>query len=485
VDPVQRPLGIPEPLNREWRSTLVGTLREGGSGLYAFDITQPDELLTCDGLDQIPQARNGALDYVPSCTNGGVGCGIARYPEIMWEFEDRKDCVNTIVDPFNKVKCDDDLNGLADLADTWSRPTIVRIRVIDEVDNEVVDRYVAVFGGGMDALNKNLVDVAGNYLYMVDMETGRAIYKRPVVGSVAGDPAVVDTDQDSFADTIFFGTTAGFVYKVDISSPQLLLDQAPVDGQKVTALEWEPFPVFNTNGKPIYHEPTVIFVTSLGQYAVAFGTGDREDLWFKSLEEGRFYMFVDRDFTRNDLFLPLTELDIQEIVLTDANTSADFLRQGPFGWFMRLDPEERLISEAFSLAGVTIFSTFEPLEAISEDGTICQRFGNSKVYVVTSTSANTLLSTGDRFFTIEGGFLSSPFAETSQTKNPSSGNGGPTADDLPDDLVSVVNEIKNLLPTNCKYANYTINIKAVRDDTGIQFLAAIPVCTVETNWKDF
>ena len=79
--------------------------------------------------------------------------------------------------------------------------------------------------------------------------------------------------------------------------------------------------------------------------------------------------------------------------------------------------------------------------------------------------------------------MSPPFAETSQTKNPPDGDEGPG--DLPDDMVNVVNEIKKLLPTNCKYANYTINIKAVRDDTGIEFLAAIPICTVEANWKDF
>jgi len=489
VDPDQ-PAGIPDPDEREWRSVLVGTLREGGSGLYAFDITQPDELIDCDGLKQIPQARTGTLDYVPSCIGGGTECGTVRYPEVMWEFEDRKDCVNECTDfETGKKFCDDDLDVrkpcTPDLGDTWSRPTIARIRVNSIAEGGLVDKYVAIFGGGMDATNKNEPIVSGNFLFMVDVETGRAIYKRAVVGSAAADPAVVDTDQDGFADTIYFGTTAGFLYKVDISSVEDLVDLGVAGGMKITSSDWEPFPIFYTGGRPIYHEPTVIFVTGMGMYAVAVGTGDREDLWYKSLEEGRFYMFVDRDFASTDAFLPMDETDLQEVALSDANTSADYLRQAPFGWFFRLDDEERIISEAFSLAGVTIFSTFEPLESISEDGAVCQRFGNSKVYVVTTTSGNTLLSTNERFFVIEGGFLSPPFAETSQTKNPSSGDGGPTADELPDDMVSVVSEIKKLLPTNCKYANYTINIKAVRDDTGIQFLAAIPVCTVETNWKDF
>lgn len=500
IDPVQE-TGVPVADEREWRSVLVGTLREGGSGIYALDITHPDELLTCDGLNQIPQARGGALDYVPSCIGGGVECGTARYPEVMWEFHDNKDCINEISDPFlnlnplhpdNAVRCDDDNNGFADLAHSWSRPTIARIRVDSEPDGDVVDKYVAVFGGGMEREHKYVGDysqVRGNFLFMVDIETGRAIYKRAVLGSAPADPAVVDTDQDGYADTVYFGTLAGLLYKVDISTVPLLEDLGSNGGLKITDSDWEPFAIFNTFGRPLYHEPTVVFVTDLGKYAVAFGTGDREDLWYddpnRLRAEGRFYMFVDRDFEATDSFLPLDETDIQQIAVTDANTTADYLRQSPFGWYLELEPDERVISEAFSLAGVTIFSTYSPEETISDDGTICRFFGDSKVYVVTSTASNTLLSSNERFYTIEGGFLSPPFAETSQTKNPTSGDGGPTADDLPDDMVSVVSEIKKLLPTNCKYANYTINIKAVRDDTGIQFLAAIPICSVEANWKDF
>ena len=75
--------------------------------------------------------------------------------------------------------------------------------------------------------------------------------------------------------------------------------------------------------------------------------------------------------------------------------------------------------------------------------------------------------------------------ESGQTKNPDSGGTEPTADEIPDDLKSVMEEIRSLFPQDCRFANYTINIKAVRDDTGLQFLAAVPVCIVETNWKDF
>ena len=355
IDPLQE-TGSPDPDEREWRSTIVGTLREGGPGLYAIDITQPDQLISCDNLEQIPQARSGALDYVPSCTNGGTGCGTdlnptVRYPEVMWEFEDSKDCVGAHL-PFDPgteytdrtltvngsgtgIRCDDDGNRRPDLADSWSRPTIGRIRVHDMIVGEVIDKYVAIFGGGMDStINKDSANVGGNFLFMVDMETGRAIYKRAVVGSVPGDPAAVDTDQDGYLDTVYFGTTAGFVYKADIRSIGVLEDIGSNGGHKITSTDWEPFPVLTSGGRPFYHEPTVIFVPDLGQYAIALGTGDREDLWEDQLEEGRFYMFIDRDFMPTDTYLPLTESDLQQITIFGANTTSDYLRQAPYGWYL-------------------------------------------------------------------------------------------------------------------------------------------------------
>ena len=94
-----------------------------------------------------------------------------------------------------------------------------------------------------------------------------------------------------------------------------------------------------------------------------------------------------------------------------------------------------------------------------------------------------------RFFRVEGGFLSAPFVETGATANPSDGCTGeecaPTDAVIPDNLKDLMEELKSLLPPQCRFANYTINIKAVRDDTGIEFLAPIPVCTVRTNWRDY
>jgi hypothetical protein len=45
--------------------------------------------------------------------------------------------------------------------------------------------------------------------------------------------------------------------------------------------------------------------------------------------------------------------------------------------------------------------------------------------------------------------------------------------------------LKGLFPDNCRFGNFTLNLKTVRSDTGVVFIAPIPVCIIEKNWKEF
>ncbi len=509
------------PVDRSWRTVMMGGLREGGSGYYMLDITHPDILSVCDDTPTVPAPLGGTSGYVPSCIDGcaaGAGGSIHPYPMPLWEFYDDEDCGSTLPDG----RCDDDLDNRPDLADSWSNATIGRIRVLVDSGSglEPEDRYVAVFGGGLDVERKNQLVAGGNYLYMVDIETGKAIYKRRLVdpdpgdsrgaGSAASDPAAVDTNANGYLDTVYIGTTRGYMYKADISMPAELKDLGAL-GLKIVDFagntdhppaNWTPFAVFDTDDRPIYHPPSVVFVALKGQYALAFGTGDREDLWSLADQEGRLYMILDNDFEIGDPGLPKDENDYASLGGgIDADLTAaqetDLLRESPLGWFIALDPRERVITRTFSLGGVTVFSSFQPNEDISEDGTICLRRGSSRIFVVNTTNADPLLPDPTcpgggpckRYFRVEGGFLSAPFVESGTTTNPEEQCSGPDCADTdalpPANLDEIIDELKALLPPQCRFANFTVNIKAVRDDTGIEFLAAIPVCTVRTNWRDF
>jgi Tfp pilus tip-associated adhesin PilY1 len=508
IDPLASDSGSVTCLAREWRTVAIGGYREGGPGYYALDVTQPDTL----NDENVPEPDSG---YVPSCTNGGSACGNRPYPAVLWEFQDHH--LVDLGSGFVDVALDEDLNGLLDLGNSWSKATTGRIRVCTGscTDEETEDRFVAIFGGG---LGNDPAHVTGNFIYMVDIETGKAIYKKQVTGSVAGDVAAVDFNGDSYIDRLYFGTTAGFLYKVQLetspNSPMLIasipnlktriagsnydLVVERITGPTGDENRYNPYRLFTTGGRPIYHEVSIIYVAAENRAAMAFGTGNRWDLWHFDGQTGRFYMLLDDEFqdTDRDGVLdvscsgctePLTEAKYQSIALNAAATSTPLLYQGlgtnlP-GWYFPLPANERVITEAFSLSGITSFTSFEPTEAPNDDGT-CTRAGRSHIFIVGTVTGNGYVA-GDRFTEVPQ-FTTPLFVEQSATKNPEGGGSGSGhADVMTDALREIRDELKNLQPTRCKYANYTQNIKTIRSDTGVVFVAPIPICIDPTSWKEF
>ncbi len=495
IDPVHA--GSPNAGEREWRTVAIGGLREGGklvdeegseltgrTGYFALDLTQPD-LFDADGL---PEPLGGT--YVPSCTDGGTGCGPLPFPAVLWEFTDTRD-EDAEGTPGH---------GFADLGATWSVPNTGRVRVCEGTNcdpadpaNDLADTFVAVVGGGMDP---EKLGRRGNWLYMIDIETGKSIYKRDLSGSAPSEPAAVDTDQDGYLDTIYIGTTDGLLYKADIGTPAPLEDVLLGDGtteKRVIDPAWEPFAIFDAGGRPIYLPPAVVFVAELGRYAVAFGTGEREDLWATTGQEGRFYMILDDGFTSATAGLPRDETSYQQVAAVgQEDTGTDFLTN-PLGdnlpgWFITLGTEERVITTPFALSGITIFTSFVP----DVDEAACSSGGESRIFVVFTTSANAVLdldADGDgdealsRFWTVEG-FVTDPYTEQSTTKNVDSDGGGDSGEGLTDDLLEVMETLKGLFPDNCRFSSLRIDIKTVQADTGVFFIAPVPVCLVEKNWKE-
>lgn len=485
IDPAHA--GIPTEAEREWRTVGIVGLREGGAAYLAVDLTQPDVFQDAPLAEGIFLPDSGG-DYVPSCLKNytAADCGPLPFPSVLWEFTGGE-------------VADEDENSFSDLGETWSIPNTGRIRVIE--DGEIVDKFVAVFGGGMDPNN---ADAAGDWLYMVDVETGKAIYKRQLLGSAPSEPAAVDTDQDGYLDTIYIGTTAGWLFKVDISEAAELQDLTILgtDVRRIDPTAWVPFEIFDTGGRPIFYPPAVIYVARLGRYALGFGTGDREDLWSVTGQAGRFYVILDNGFALGDEFLPLDETAFEPIPAVGAEDAGrNFLldpREGfrP-GWFITLGTEERVITKTFSLSGITIFTSYIP-ELVTREPTeptepgeeevlpICAKTGQSRIFVVYTDSANAVLTRNDektRFWLVSE-FVTDPFTERSATKNPPS-TGGPHSDELTDELRAVMETLEGLFPDDCQFGNFTMNMKTIRSDTGVVFIAPVPICIIEKNWKEF
>ncbi len=456
----------PTPSEREWRTLAVVGMREGGNGYLAIDITQPDRLV--DGQPTSPS-------YVPSCSGPTVvaGCGPVPYPSVLWE----------LTDPLNE-----DGDHRPDLGATWSKPVLTRIRVDDA--GEIEDRYVVVFGGGF----------GGHHLYMVDVETGRILYKRPlnqvrregssvtIEGvSTPSSPALLDFDLDGYTDAVYIGTTAGILYKVDLSEAAPLSTfearsySTTGDGswegrmvRRVSELSWQPQPLFDTGGRPIYFPPSVIFAAEAGDWALAFGTGDREDLWSEGAD-GRFIVALEGHLGDGLSFETPGEATLHRIedVTATAETRALFTEGG---WYLPLRDDERLIADPFVLSGVLVFTTYVP-SSETADG-LCHRRGTSRLYVL-----NTV--TGESFQTDQSGtsaayreindFVASPFVEATGSQ----GTPSPC-----EDQAALGTALQSLFPPGCRFSSQTLDILTVRSDSGLECLAPVPICVRRHNWLE-
>ena len=507
-------VGVPNPEDAldppngpNWRTVLIGGMREGGSAYYALDITQPDKI--DDGVDQLPKVESGST-YLPSCLAGGSPCGPVPFPSQLWEFTD-----SVYVPSTGELhRLNEDLaagNDLNDLAQTWSIPNIGRIRVVES--GSPVDKYVAVFGGGLSTSN-----LAGNWLYMVDIETGQAIYKQLLDGAAPSEPAAVDTDQDGYLDRVYIGTTRGLMYRADLRGPAgelpvlvpVVLGAAQGLPAGVTAtvprilpsdIRFAPRVIFkaqldpNTPADPpqaIYYRPSVIFIARRNEYALAFGVGNRNNLWSAEGQVGRFYVMRD-DIPVADKTTFYTEANLESISPGDVATDTDFITDPAVagkGWFLELRVDEKLITNPFALSGVLVFTVFDPDVQILPGGgqtdPTCKRTGSSRIFAVNATNGNGLLYDASllptRFTEIQD-FVTEPYIEQGQA--PTKPEDEDLYPPLAPHLAKVMQELQKLFPSNCKFANYRLDVKTLASDTGIIHIAPVPICIIEKNWKEF
>jgi len=115
--------------NKEWRTVALSTMRRGGRGVLALDITTPDPIQAASSY--IP-----SVSEFPGCLDGTASGCDAEYPHMLWEFHD--------VDGTTGLPNDDDGGCAAagfsgaqcppyyDLGWTWSKPAIARIGIYHE-----------------------------------------------------------------------------------------------------------------------------------------------------------------------------------------------------------------------------------------------------------------------------------------------------------------------------------------------------------------
>lgn len=386
IDPTHN--GSPTLSEREWRTVVMFGERSGGRSVVCLDVTQPDTYDT----NGIPQKDT---DGFPSCLSGAsqTACGNRDYPALLWEFTDPAV----------------DASGNPDLGQTWSKPAIAIVKVHAAASTTEDSRFVAIFGGGYWP-----GFAGGDYLYMVDIETGKTLFKFPMPSAVPGEVGVLDTNFDGYPERLYWTDTAGNFWrmnmrdestKVTLASPYDASGLVTCSADPVGSLDsfscgsggWTIQRIFkNTDGsfQPIFHRPVIVYTgndaSEVPQFAIGAGSGDRENIRSLNTVPHRFYFMRDPGGSTG---LPLTLANLQAVNLTDANTSFDFLQTNgtitTYGWYLILGTYEKVNTPAVSIEGKVIFSTFTPDPTVLDgpDGT-CVRKGSARTYVLDYTNAN-------------------------------------------------------------------------------------------------
>ncbi len=306
-----------------WHTVLVGGLNNGGQGVFALDITDPNSF-----------SESNANDIV------------------LWEFTDADD---------------------SDLGQTYSMPAIVRLASGD---------WVAIFGNGYNnTAPDGTPSTTGNaVLYIVDLETGALLKKIDTGVGMAEDPlsagrpnglstpAIVDLNGDAVADYAYAGDLFGNLWKFDLTSTNK-------SGWKIAIKHGATYkPLFvaedsSGNRQAITSRPNVgTLFNEVGKVQVYFGTGRYiEDTDKTDTSTQTFYGIedhMDNNTVERSELLEQTILDEVTASGYEYRVTSDSIKTSSnLGWYLDFDHNadgERMVSNSILRNNRIIFSTLIP-----------------------------------------------------------------------------------------------------------------------------
>ena len=337
------------PLSAEWRTVLVGGLGRGGRGVYALDVTDPDELADKSKASQT----------------------------VLWEFNS-----------------DDDAN----LGYTHSRPFVAYLNN---------GKWAAIFGNGIDDTGSGEAQLFIVYLDgpgadgIWDLGTDYRRISTNIGSSTERNgfftPKAVDVDGNGTTDLVYAGDLYGNLWRFDLSGPN--------------ATDWEPpvAPLFlGSKTRPITSEPLIVSpptsVTDIvgdGGRMIFFGTGrflvdgDKTDI-----NEQHYYGLYDQTTPKypvpSSALIEITDVTLTDLAkqtfissvaaggrVTDPDLVVNYTSEttstltNKFGWYIDFPSTgERVIARSAPRKGHVLFNTIIP------DRSACSSSGDGNEWTV-------------------------------------------------------------------------------------------------------
>jgi type IV pilus assembly protein PilY1 len=282
-------------------------------------------------------------------------------------------------------------NQLPGVGESWSPPTIARVRVGGETQNG--ENFVLVFGGGYDEAQENYqytTDTSGHRIYMVDAASGRLLWYAggpqgtgdpdlalsQMTHSITGRVVTLDLDGDLFADRMYAADLGGRVWRFDIWNGQPRSEL--VTGGVLAALgSGSTGQTAIENNRRFYYAPDVALIQRRGAepyFNLAIGSGYRGHPLHTETRD-RFYALRDRNpFARltqaqYDAATPITDGNLVNI--TPTPSQAVVPPTAP-GWKLELNLNggwvgEKVLAEALTVDGTILFTSYQPVPPSQSD----------------------------------------------------------------------------------------------------------------------
>lgn len=294
--------------------------------------------------------------------------------------------------------------GFAKLGQTWSKPTVTKIRLGASTKN------VLIFGGGYDSNQDTKLlrsaDTVGNAVFIVDADSGQLIWSASnsdaelnltaMQYSIPARISVIDRDNDGYADHMYVADTGGQLFRLDIHNGESSSDL--VTGGLIADFGGS----LAEDNRRFFYGPDVTEI-SLGEqhyYAVALGSGYRahplnsqiNDHFYMIKDSGVFTLDEDGNYKRPPSPLGVSNLyDATEHLLTSSDSIVQQVEANQFsqlsGWMIRLDTGgEKVLASPLILDYQIIFTTYLP--ATASTSACAPPSGNSRAYLVELINGN-------------------------------------------------------------------------------------------------
>jgi len=288
------------------------------------------------------------------------------------------------------------------LGDPWSKMLVGRVRVWD--GGEEKEKWVGFIGAGYnagDCAGGGGCDTRGKGFFVIDLNDGKILWSYTRANnsnmnySLPAPPAIVDTDNDGFIDTVYIGDLGGNMWRFK------LCRSADMESH-CTYTSWSGGMLFDSstgNIRPIYTSAAVARDTS-GNLWVYWGTGDKTDPTAPNAQE-HFYGLKDLD--RSSTY---RISDIENITSESQTYSGS---TGKVGYRIQLTGQgEKVLADPTVFGGVVYFTTFTP--ASGNDP--CQQAGTASLYGINYVTGGAALTsssgTVSRSMVIGTGIPSAP-----------------------------------------------------------------------------